>query len=558
MEGTGYQARAPNMNDPRRSSPGRPLPDINRVIATFEVHEDYEAPRTTELSDFDIDIQDTENRGIIDAGTGTILDSEVGPKGVGIANVSDVLVGDGKSISDDMNVIGDPVVESTMPYALNQAEYDNTISFIDDSSVELLGETDYVEVHFSTELVDPADNVAEHINSSTGEINRYTDDIRLMEIDDIAESSISLSVDLSEDVTDSLHDVTSTGLTYSQPEYVHDIGSEDLLSGQLHVINVAPFEIVEDDKDDVIASVDVSIVLGNDAEPVDLSIVQGSHVDQFEGSTVPSAYIDDSHVSAEANDAVMSVDVSELVHDVVFVDMSTAVDDEAVSVDVSAVAPDKAVSVDMSAVAHDKAVSVDVPELADDNVAYVDVTTVVNSPNPGGEVAPLEDVQYGEDVAATVYSMESAETPYHSAEAISSERVLTRIVAEDAIWQPRWAESSSIFLTCVFGLIGLLLFWRWSSRRSLRKKCCCIDFAQGRKTSTIEGVWMADLKTQLAQISRELANMRTVRDSVDAELIETSTQILQSIGHKLASPDCSFYSPPVPESPPTAASVTRP
>lgn len=66
-----------------------------------------------------------------------------------------------------------------------------------------------------------------------------------------------------------------------------------------------------------------------------------------------------------------------------------------------------------------------------------------------------------------------------------------------------------------------------------KKKCCAKEFAEQRKADPVppnnDNAIIGEIQSQLVLIHREIINLRHERELVDNELIETSTQILQSI-----------------------------
>jgi hypothetical protein len=108
--------------------------------------------------------------------------------------------------------------------------------------------------------------------------------------------------------------------------------------------------------------------------------------------------------------------------------------------------------------------------------------------------------------------------------------------------------STLVLIVMVQGIFSLLF-----RRRTKREELCCVTkFVQQRKAQSSISIpssmpvassggsssgavehFLRDIQHQLVQIQRELQNLKQEREVIDNELIETSTQILQTIGAQL-------------------------
>jgi len=119
------------------------------------------------------------------------------------------------------------------------------------------------------------------------------------------------------------------------------------------------------------------------------------------------------------------------------------------------------------------------------------------------------------------------------------------------IRQPSMDELQSrpvvILSTSILGLFVLWLLSRFRavrSRSSYGPRCCCSKLVSSRKPTTSSGTAAAAaaaidpntvqaLRHQIYMIHTELVKLKSEREAVDNELIETSTQILQSLGDQI-------------------------
>ena len=125
------------------------------------------------------------------------------------------------------------------------------------------------------------------------------------------------------------------------------------------------------------------------------------------------------------------------------------------------------------------------------------------------------------------------------------------------IRQPSMEEIQSrpvVVLTT--SIVGLLLLWLLSrfkvgrSRSNHTVRCCCAKLVSNRKptasnlsseasSASVDPAAVQAIRHQIYMIHAEVVKLKSEREAVDNELIETSTQILQSLGdqiHRVGSP----------------------
>lgn len=211
---------------------------------------------------------------------------------------------------------------------------------------------------------------------------------------------------------------------------------------------------------------------------------------------------------------------------------------------VDAVAPDDNFFVSATAPDDEEVVATDAPDTGDE---YIDTTgfeqeePVVNDLASEVAIAVDIDTEMGTDLTNAQYDK-------------ITDNIVIENMALPHVSHPGLAVTPlTVVFTCLCGVL-LLFVCRRRRRQTPLEPCCCVTYAQSRPVAIMNG--LPEIRNQLQAMHRELINMRTQRDTVDVELINTSTQILQSIGEHIREGDSilDFQSPTIPESPPTASS----
>lgn len=202
-------------------------------------------------------------------------------------------------------------------------------------------------------------------------------------------------------------------------------------------------------------------------------------------------------------------------------------------------------------------------------------STGTTSPTPGKTIVAETTGTSTQRTTTTIpVSMTDAASPQTSihAESIDANTVPIRKTDDAAVHadsfdanpvfslgirQPSFEDLQSrpvVFLSTA--IIGLLVLWILSrlrigrSRSTSTARCCCAKLVNNRKptTSNLSGETSSAaldpsavqaIRHQIYMIHTEVVKLKSEREAVDNELIETSTQILQSLGdqiHRVGSP----------------------
>jgi len=115
-------------------------------------------------------------------------------------------------------------------------------------------------------------------------------------------------------------------------------------------------------------------------------------------------------------------------------------------------------------------------------------------------------------------------------------------------------------------IMVFLVYKRGGRSAGTGAKCCCAKLVNNRKPTSIGSLdnntggsssgsdpqLIHAIRSQLRSVHEELVRLKQERDIVDSELIETSTQILQSIGEQIR-----YGSPPPDEGTLTSSQLIR-